>query len=50
LTAEQKYDLWQRMLTGQITTVAAAAEAGVDRSSTGGNVGAVEIRVHARSG
>ena len=33
LTAEQKYDLWQRMLTGQITTVAAAAEAGVDRST-----------------
>ena len=33
LTAEQKYDLWQRMLTGQITTAAAAAEAGVDRST-----------------
>lgn len=33
LTAEQKYDLWQRMLTGQITTVEAAAEAGVDRST-----------------
>ncbi len=33
LTAEQKYDLWQRMLTGQITTVQAAAEAGVDRST-----------------
>ena len=33
LTAEQKYDLWQRMLTGQITTVAAAVEAGVDRST-----------------
>ena len=33
LTAEQKYDLWQRMLSGQITTVAAAAEAGVDRST-----------------
>ncbi len=33
LTAEQKYDLWQRMLTGQITTVAAAGEAGVDRST-----------------
>lgn len=33
LTAEQKYDLWQRMLTGQITTVDAAAEAGVDRST-----------------
>ena len=30
LSAEQKYDLWLRMLTGQITTVAAAAEAGVD--------------------
>jgi transposase-like protein len=33
LTAEQKYDLWQRMLTGQLTTVDAAAEAGVDRST-----------------
>ena len=33
MTAEQKYDLWQRMLTGQITTVAAAAEAGVDRTT-----------------
>jgi transposase len=33
LTAEQKYDLWQRMLSGQITTVEAAAEAGVDRST-----------------
>ena len=33
LTAEQKYDLWLRMLTGQVTTVQAAAEAGVDRST-----------------
>ena len=33
LTAEQKYDLWQRMLTGQLTTAQAAAEAGVDRST-----------------
>ena len=33
LSAEQKYDLWQRMLTGQITTAEAAAEAGVDRST-----------------
>ncbi len=33
LTAEQKYDLWLRMLTGQITTAQAAAEAGVDRST-----------------
>ncbi|WP_423916776.1 helix-turn-helix domain-containing protein [Candidatus Poriferisodalis sp.] len=32
LTAEQKYDLWLRMLTGQITQADAAAEAGVDRS------------------
>jgi hypothetical protein len=31
LTAEQKYDLWVRMLCGQITQAAAAAEAGVDR-------------------
>jgi transposase len=33
LSAEQKYDLWLRMLTGQLTTVAAAAEAGVDRTT-----------------
>src|SRR4051812_35687144 len=33
LTAEQKYDVWQLMLSGQITTVQAAAEAGVDRST-----------------
>ena len=33
LSAEQKYDLWLRMLTGQITTVAAVAEAGVDRTT-----------------
>ncbi len=32
LTAEQKYDLWVRMLSGQITQAQAAAEAGVDRS------------------
>ena len=32
LTAEQKYDLWIRMLSGQITQGAAAAEAGVDRT------------------
>jgi transposase len=33
LTAEEKYDLWVRMLIGQITTVQAAAEAGVDRTT-----------------
>jgi transposase len=33
LSAEQKYDLWVRMLTGQLTTVQAAAEAGVDRTT-----------------
>ena len=33
LTAEQKYDLWVRMLTGQLTQADAAAEAGVDRST-----------------
>ena len=32
LTAEQKYDLWVRMLSGQITQAEAAAVAGVDRS------------------
>jgi transposase len=33
LTAEQKYDLWVRILTGQITQSDAAAEAGVDRTT-----------------
>jgi len=33
LSAEQKYDLWVRMLTAQITQGEAAAEAGVDRST-----------------
>ncbi len=32
LSAEQKYDLWVRMLTGHLTQAQAAAEAGVDRS------------------
>ena len=32
LTAEQKYDLWVRILTGQITQAEAAAEVGVYRS------------------
>ena len=32
-SAEQKYDLWLRMLTGQFTMVQAAAEAGVDRTT-----------------
>lgn len=33
LSPEQKYDLWTRLLTGQVTAVAAAAEAGVDRTT-----------------
>jgi hypothetical protein len=33
LTGEQKYDLWQRLLTGQITTAQAVIEAHVDRST-----------------
>jgi transposase-like protein len=33
LSAEQKYELWVRMLTGQINQAAAAAEAGVDRTT-----------------
>ena len=32
LTAEQKYDLFVRILTGQITQAAAATEVGVDRT------------------
>ncbi|MDK1026202.1 MAG: helix-turn-helix domain-containing protein [Actinomycetota bacterium] len=33
LTAEQKYDLWVRMLTGQTAQAEAAVEVGVDRST-----------------
>src|ERR671910_3894868 len=33
LSAEEKYELWVRMLTGQVTAVQAAAEAGVDRTT-----------------
>jgi transposase len=33
LTGEQKYDLWVRILTGQVTQSDAAAEAGVDRTT-----------------
>ena len=33
LSAEQKYDLWVRMLTGQVNQTDAAAEAGVDRTT-----------------
>ena len=33
LSGEQKYDLWLRMLTGQITTAQAATESGVDRTT-----------------
>jgi hypothetical protein len=32
LTAEQKYDLWVRMLNGQVSQADAAVEAGVDRT------------------
>ena len=44
LTAEQKYDLWVRMLTGQLTRADAAAEAGVDRSTI------TKLRAVARDG
>jgi transposase-like protein len=33
LTAEQKYELWVKTLTGELSTVQAAAQAGVDRST-----------------
>ncbi len=33
LSPEQKYDLWVRMLTGQLNQTDAAAEAGVDRNT-----------------
>ncbi|MGH8277089.1 MAG: helix-turn-helix domain-containing protein [Steroidobacteraceae bacterium] len=33
MSPEQKYDLWLRILTGQVTQSDAAAEAGVDRTT-----------------
>lgn len=44
LSADQKYDLWVRMLTGQLTQADAAVEAGVDRSTI------TKLRAVARDG
>jgi transposase len=33
LSAEQKYEIWLKVLTGELTTQQAALEAGVDRST-----------------
>jgi transposase len=33
LSAEQKYEIWLKVLTGELTTQQAAMEAGVDRST-----------------
>ena len=33
LSAEEKYEIWLKLLTGEMTSVEAAAEAGVDRST-----------------
>jgi hypothetical protein len=33
LSAEQKYEIWLKILTGEQTTNLAAAQAGVDRST-----------------
>ena len=33
LSAEQKYEIWLKILTGEVTTNEAAAQAGVDRSN-----------------
>ena len=44
LTAEQRYDLWARMLPGQITQAGVAAEAGADRSVI------ARLRIVARDG
>ena len=45
LSGEEKYDLWLRMLTGQITTAQAATESGVDRTTimTVRRVGACQL-------
>ena len=47
LTAEQKYDLWVRMLAGQVTEAQAAAEACVDRSGAAGHRRRPSWRRHA---
>lgn len=44
LTAEQKYELWVRTLTGQLSQADAAAEAGVDRTTI------AKLRKDARGG
>ncbi|MDE0216473.1 MAG: helix-turn-helix domain-containing protein [bacterium] len=44
LSPEQEFDLWVRMLSGQISQAEAAAEAGVDRSVT------TRLRAVARDG
>ena len=33
LSAEQKYEIWVKTLTGELTTMQAAVEAGVDRTT-----------------
>lgn len=33
LSAEQKYEIWLKILTGELTSSQAAAQAGVDRST-----------------
>jgi hypothetical protein len=33
LSAEQKYEIWLKILTGELTSREAAAQAGVDRST-----------------
>jgi hypothetical protein len=33
LSAEQKYELWLKVLTGELTSQQAALEAGVDRTT-----------------
>ncbi len=44
LTPEQKYDLWVRMLSGQLSQADAAAEVGVDRTTV------TRLRAVARDG
>ncbi|MCP3993155.1 MAG: helix-turn-helix domain-containing protein [bacterium] len=44
MTPEQKYDLWVRMLSGQLSQADAAAEVGVDRTTV------TRLRAVARDG
>ena len=50
LSAEQKYEIWLKILTGELTTNEAAARAGVDRPGRGSVMISALMRYHSSSG